>query len=95
MANVVEAVDVLVTEKTAYGDDEPTATLPALSIWKKVEEADSRLVKRPKESDVASVPPMTERRARPVEVPKVELKEVDVARRPGSSAYEERDKARA
>ncbi len=40
MATVVDAVEVPVTEKTAYGLDDPTATLPSLETWKKVDDAD-------------------------------------------------------
>ena len=62
---------------------------------KKEEEADWVLVKRPKAYEVASVPETIESLARPVEVPMVELRVVDVALNPGTSRYEERARARA
>ena len=39
IATVVEAVDVEVTEKTAYGDDEPTDVRPSFVTANKVDDA--------------------------------------------------------
>ncbi len=49
IANVVEAVEVPVTENTAYGALEATATLPSFEIPKKEEEALWVFVNIPKE----------------------------------------------
>ena len=79
------AVEVPVMEKTAEGEEEPIAVRPTLSIWKKVEEADSRLVKKPKAKAVASLPETRDSLAIPVEVPIDELRVVEVARSAGTS----------
>jgi hypothetical protein len=48
IATVVLAVEVEVTEKTAYGDDEPIAVRPSFVMAKNDEEADWVFVKIPK-----------------------------------------------
>ena len=78
-------MEVPVTEKTAEGEEEPREVRPALSIWKKVEEADSRLVKSPKAYEVASVPETIPSLAIEVEVPIDELRVVEVALNAGTS----------
>ena len=60
-----------------------------MSIWKKVEEADSLLVKRARAYEVASVPETIPSLAIEVEVPTAEFMEVEVALKPGTSRYEE------
>ena len=62
---------------------------------KKEEEADCVLVKSPKAYEVASFPETIESLAKPVEVPMVELSEVEVALNAGTSKYDERANARA
>jgi len=52
-------------------------------------------VNSPKAYEVASVPETIESLARPVEVPMVELRVVEVALNAGTSRYEERARARA